>query len=389
MRDCWCGNADLTPFGVDYCLCEKCETLVSLAEVTPDQLLVTDDENDFYGKKYWLNHQRDDLGFDDIFTRSRKDLSERNLHWLEIFQKYCLPPAKVLELGCSHGSFVALLHQAGYDAKGVELSPWVVRFGQKIFDVPILVGPVEELDFPDVCLDAIVLMDVLEHLSDPSKVLLHCLKLLKPEGVLFIQTPNYKESKTYNDLIATNAPFLGMLQPNEHIYLFSKSSVIKLFQGLGANYVEFEPAIFARYDMCFIVSRQPLKMKKHDEIEESLLSTPQSRFVLAMLDIRKREMVLTARIDVSESDRAARMEQIETLTMELHESESDRAARLEQIETLTMELHESENDRAARMEQIETLTMELHESESDRAARLEQIETLTKQLQGSESSHEN
>ncbi len=117
-RVCWCGNASLLPFSPGYGQCRACRTLVYLKDMPPGQLLVRDDETDFYGKKYWLEHQQVDFGYADIYTRARNDLTERNLHWLKTLLKYCLPSAKVLELGCSHGSFVALLRQAGYDAAG-------------------------------------------------------------------------------------------------------------------------------------------------------------------------------------------------------------------------------------------------------------------------------
>jgi hypothetical protein len=64
----------------------------------------------------------------------------------------------------------------------------------------------------------------------------------------------------------------------------------------------------------------------------------------------------------------------------LKESESDRAARGEQIKTLSDLLKESESDRAARGEQIKTLSDLLKESESDRAARGEQIEYLLEHM---------
>ena len=110
-------------------------------------------------------------------------------------------------------------------------------------------------------------------------------------------------------------------------------------------------------------------------------------------------------LNESEQDRAARLEQIYTLTQQLKESEQDRAARLEQIFTLTEKLKESELDRVARFEQIQSLTelfqeleqdptalleqinllsQQLHSSEQDRTARLEQIHKLTQQLQESE-----
>ncbi len=82
----------------------------------------------------------------------------------------------------------------------VEMSPWVVEFGQKTFGVPISVGPVEDLDIAPGSLDVIALMDVLEHLPDPAATMAHCLKLLKPDGLLLIQTPQFKEEMNYDGI---------------------------------------------------------------------------------------------------------------------------------------------------------------------------------------------
>lgn len=332
MRVCWCGNADLTPFSPEYGECRACGTLVYVKDMPPEQLLVRDDETDFYGKKYWLEHQRDAFGHADIYARARNDLTERNLHWLKTLLKYRLPQAKVLELGCSHGSFVALLRQAGYDAAGVEMSPWVVEFGQKTFGVPISVGPTENLDITPGSLDVIALMDVLEHLPDPVATLAYCLQLLKPDGILLIQTPQFKEGATYSALVETNARFLEMLIPEEHIFLFSERSVGRLFQQLGAEHIQFEPAIFGHYDMFFAVSRVPLQINTPEQADSALLATPNGRLALAMLDLRERELDLTQKLQESESDRAARWAQIESLTKMVRESEADRLARGEHNE---------------------------------------------------------
>ncbi|MDP2109760.1 MAG: methyltransferase domain-containing protein [Thiobacillus sp.] len=348
--------------------------------MTPEQLRVGNDETDFYGKQYWLNHQSSDLGFPDIYKRARNDLTERNLHWLKTLLKYRLPSAKVLELGCSHGSFVALMRQAGYDAAGVEMSPWVVEFGQKIFGVPISVGPIENLDIVPGSLDVIALMDVLEHLPDPVATMAHCLQLLKPDGILLIQTPQFKEEMDYTALVETKGAFLEQLKADEHLYLFSDRSVTRLFQQLGAEYIEFVPAIFGIYDMFFAVSRAQLQVNIPEQVDSALLSTSNGRLALALLDLRERELDLMRKLQESESDRAARWTQIETLTAMLKESESDRAARGEQIETLTRMLRGSKANRVGLGEQIESLAGMLKKSDSDRAALGVQIDSLTAML---------
>src|SRR5512136_2035132 len=159
---CWCGNRELTPFTADYLRCPICETLVAAHAPASDITHVTDDDHQFYGREYWFSHQEKDLGFANIMTRARADLSERCLHWLRAMLKYKLPPAKVLELGSAHGGFVAMLRWAGFDATGLELSPWVVNFARRTFDAPMLLGPVEDQAIAQGSLDAIALMDVLE-----------------------------------------------------------------------------------------------------------------------------------------------------------------------------------------------------------------------------------
>ena len=382
MRICWCGNSDFLPFGPEYGECRSCGTLVSQKGLSNRELLVNDDERDFYGKQYWLDHQKHDLGFPDIHTRARNDLTERNLHWLKALLKYCLPPADVIELGCAHGSFVALMRQAGYQASGVEMSPWVVAFGQKTFGIAVRTGPIESVDLPPASLEVIALMDVLEHLPDPTTTMRRCLELLKPDGLLLIQTPKF-EGICYETLGASKSAFLDQLKSDEHLFLFSEHSVTEFFGRLGAEYICFEPAIFSHYDMFFVVSRMPLHVNASEKVESALLATPNGRLALASLDLRDRELDLVRRWEESESDRAARSEEIQSLTAMLKESESDRAARLEQTHELTRLLKESESDRAARLEQIHELTRLLKESESDRVARGEQIQTLTAMLKDS------
>ena len=377
MRICWCGNKKFLPFNTQYGKCQVCGTLVYLKDTPPEQFLVKNDETDYYGKKYWLEHQQDDFGYADIHTRSRNDLTDRNLHWLKTLLKYCLPPAKVLELGCSHGSFVALMGQAGYDASGLEMSPWVVEFGQKTFGISVVVGPIEDLDIALGSLDVIVLMDVLEHLPDPVATMSNCLKVLKKDGLILIQTPKVKDGINYSELVETKDRFQEMLIPEEHLYLFSENSVTQLFNQLGAEYIQFEPAIFAHYDMFFVVSRAPMVVNETEAVESALLATPNGRIALALMDLREREIDLVLKVQESEKDRSSRGEQIDILSKQLKEAEIDRSSRREQIDILSKQLKEAEIDRSSRGEQIESLSFMLKESESDRTARWAQIETLT------------
>jgi 2-polyprenyl-3-methyl-5-hydroxy-6-metoxy-1,4-benzoquinol methylase len=326
---CWCGNSDLTVFSPEYLKCMVCETLVS--KLPPPAEKVVDDDHDFYGRDYWFVHQEKDLGFPNVIGRARADLSERCLHWLRSILRYKLPPAHLLELGCAHGGFVALLRWAGYDAMGLEMSPWIVNFARRTFDVPMLLGPVEVQQIEAGTLDIIALMDVLEHLPNPVGTMRHCLGLLRTQGALVIQTPRYPEGKTYAEMVAQGDPFLEQLKANEHLYLFSAQSICEFFRRLGAEYLEFEPAIFSHYDMFLIASRSPLQNHSTEEIAQSLILSPEGRMVQVLLDLELQLKNMHEKWGEAEADRAACRDQITNLTLQLQESEADRAARLEVI----------------------------------------------------------
>jgi len=225
-----------------------------------------------------------------------------------------------MELGCSHGGFVALMRQAGYDASGVEMSPAIVTYGQNTFGVPIQLGPVECLDLPAGCLDLIVMMDVLEHLPDPAGTLAHCARLLAQDGVLLIQTPEYMHGLSYGRLQQGHSRFLEMMIPQEHLYLYSRASVSKLLELVGLSHTAFEQAIFDHYDMFLVASRSHLEKLTQDAVEAILLSTPKGRLTLAMLDLRSNALKLTQRLCESEADRAARLECMQTLEKQLLET---------------------------------------------------------------------
>src|ERR1017187_4800783 len=105
---CWCGNEGLKPFSDDYLRCAQCETLVLRRPPKGHISHVRNEENDLYGKNYYLTRLPEGHGYPDLAARARLDLPERCLYWLRTVLKYKLPPARVLELGSAHGGFVAM-----------------------------------------------------------------------------------------------------------------------------------------------------------------------------------------------------------------------------------------------------------------------------------------
>ena len=350
---------------------------------TQTELLVADDDQDFYGRHYFERMTRRH-GLPPLDERTRADLPERCLYWLRALLKYKLPPARVLELGSAHGGFVAMLRWAGFEATGLDLSPWLVSVARDTFNVPILTGPVESQDIPPQSLDVIVLMDVLEHLGDPVGTIGHCVSLLKPDGIFLLQTPQYREGKSLAEMQAENDPFLQMLLPDQHLHLFSKSSVNLLFSKHGIGHVNFEPAIFSFYDMALASSRCPMALYPEHEAVASLATHASSRMTLALLDLDDKLRQLNSRHLETEAAFASQTKAVEHLQKTYFESEADRAARLENIHKLEKMLVETEARFAAKQEVVDLQTSYLAELNRSREELAAQCAALQGRLANSE-----
>jgi 2-polyprenyl-3-methyl-5-hydroxy-6-metoxy-1,4-benzoquinol methylase len=389
LTSCWCGQTELEEFSKEYLYCPSCHTLVSKRIKETDATTAQAGETGLYSSNYWYEHQVNELSLPDITIRSRSDLPERCVYWLRAVMKYSLPPANVLELGSSHGGFVAMLRVAGYEAMGLELSPEIVDYARKTFHIPVLQGPIEEQNLSEASQDVIILMDVLEHLAQPKTTLEHCLKILKPDGILVIQTPMFPAGQSIKALRDKKHSFLQMLLPDEHLFLFSRKALKRLFTEIGLTFYAFETPFFSQYDMFVIASRNTLHTHQEEETEKYLLDSPEKRFLLALLDKDKTYKKLEKQWVEAERDRARRLQSITKLQNDLEKSETDRAARLKSIVDLEQLLRESEADRATRLDSIVKLEQLLQESEADRAARIESIHKLEKRLKIAEADRKN
>ena len=374
---CWCGNDRLSPFSADYLRCDACETLVLAQPPSAEIGRVREDESDFYGRSYWFSHQKS-LGHPDIASRARADLPERCLYWLRALLVYKQPPGRVLEVGSGHGGFVSLLQRAGFDATGLELSPSIAELARKVFGVPMLSGPLEDQEIEPASLDAIVMMDVLEHLHEPAKMLERCFGLLAPDGVLVVQTPAYPKGRAHKDFEASEDRFLEQLKPEEHLYLLSRSAMEEMLRRVGADHWRFEPAIFSHYDMFVFASRSPLNVEGADTAAEALERFPDGRMVLALLDLREEQVALNERFSEAQSNADARLAIMKEAEIRLKQLETNNASARKRIASLKASVSALERAEAGHARQIERVRENLELSKSETNAigkRARQLET--------------
>jgi len=104
---------------------------------------------------------------------------------------------KVLDIGCQYGVFSFYLARKGASVTGMDISQrWIERCRREArekyghLDLSFLVGDAQELPFDDESFDVVVCSEVIEHVEHPGNVLSEINRVLVPDGVLVLSTPN-------------------------------------------------------------------------------------------------------------------------------------------------------------------------------------------------------
>lgn len=99
---------------------------------------------------------------------------------------------RLLDVGCFTGNFLLAAKNAGWEnVEGTEISRPAVEYARQNNSLVVYEGDLLTLDLPEEYFDAITLSDVIEHVSDPLATMKKIHKILRPGGVLYMDTPHF------------------------------------------------------------------------------------------------------------------------------------------------------------------------------------------------------
>jgi SAM-dependent methyltransferase len=105
---------------------------------------------------------------------------------------------RVLDVGCGIGKHLANMGERKLKV-GVELSLARLKEGQRRYkEIRFVLASGEDLPFKDTAFDVVLMIDVIEHLKKPKKAISECARVLKKDGTLILQTPNYPIKRIYD-----------------------------------------------------------------------------------------------------------------------------------------------------------------------------------------------
>ena len=106
---------------------------------------------------------------------------------------------RVLDLGCGAGYGTDELARSASSAVGIDLAPEAIAYASAHFPAPrFSQGSATDVPFPPASFDLVTAFEVIEHLADWHGLLSEARRVLRPDGLLIISTPNtryYAESR--------------------------------------------------------------------------------------------------------------------------------------------------------------------------------------------------
>jgi 2-polyprenyl-6-hydroxyphenyl methylase/3-demethylubiquinone-9 3-methyltransferase len=159
--------------------------------------------------------------------------------------------ARVLDIGCGGGLFLSKLTGPGVTVTGVELSDSRAAYAARKYGLEIIKRPIEA-DYWSRHLgafDVVTMWDVIEHVNYPRSTLLAATAVLKPGGLMFIDTPcrdsfyHRVGEMTYKVSRGRFPTFLNTMYSGHrfgHKQIFSTGEMRALFEEAGLEVVELK-----------------------------------------------------------------------------------------------------------------------------------------------------
>lgn len=167
---------------------------------------------------------------DHEYSQRYRDLFENHWWWrartkyvLETLHRY--RPASgwtnILDIGCGDGLFFEHLKEFG-EVEGVEPCAELVSSANPARD-RIYICPFDASFAPGKTYSLILMLDVLEHLSDPVAALRHAMALLEPDGTFIATVPAFMSLWTNHDVL------------NHHVTRYTRRSFRKIAKDAGLD----------------------------------------------------------------------------------------------------------------------------------------------------------
>lgn len=183
--------------------------------------------------------------------------------------RMALPGSHCLDIGAGAGLFAHLLMTSGALVQGIEPQPIFQAFADEKYGIELRGETVDasywQQNYRDF-FDLVTLWDVLEHVNFPAELLQQAYSLIKPGGLLFLDTPRrdaffYRLSEwSYRISKGTNPLFLESIYsplPFRHKQIFTLQQLRQLAEQIGFSVLAINSSRLQMHNKMVLVCCKP------------------------------------------------------------------------------------------------------------------------------------
>jgi SAM-dependent methyltransferase len=116
-------------------------------------------------------------------------LRRRGRDYAKILSKYAAGSGKIFDVGAAAGFILQGFCDAGWSGAGIEPNASMARAGREKFGLEIFQGDFENFESAEKY-DVVSMIQVVAHFHDPRRAFENAFELLKPDGILLVETWN-------------------------------------------------------------------------------------------------------------------------------------------------------------------------------------------------------
>ena len=217
-------------YGINYLMCSNCSHVYGNKRLSENELTTYYSTDEDYFKKAYTNKK---------LLALRKNLF---IPKIKHVKKYATGK-NWLDVGSGDGIAVSAAISEGFNGKGIEISKSARGFARKYLNVELYGQPLETFVLENKKkFDVVSFFGVLEHITKPIEALKISNKLLRKNGIIVMEVPNYDSLSSYVQKLADVTD--RHLDPTQHIMMFTLESAKYSLQKTG-----FRPIVVWCYGM--------------------------------------------------------------------------------------------------------------------------------------------
>ena len=206
--------------GFTIMTCPNCHLYRTVLNQPYSQLLKT-----YYTRSYFTGSSHR-AGYAD-YVADQPIIRRNAQNYLQLLKHY-QPTGKLLDVGCATGIFLTQAQNQGYTVRGIDTSSYAIFKAKKLLPTQVTQATLSTAKFRSGSFDVITLFDVFEHLHTPIRDLRTCYRLLKPGGLLVINTGD-----TASLIVKLQSHHWHFFIPPQHLYFYSRHNLKTLLKANG------------------------------------------------------------------------------------------------------------------------------------------------------------